>query len=245
MSLLTIAQNVATEIGLPSPNAVAGNSNRDARLILNLANRSGKRLAKHPWRVLTKEYTFALQANQPYYDLPDDFGYFINQTMWDRVESRPLDMVNPQVWQEYKSGLVRTQIYKRYRIKAQDNTKKLFIDPTPDTSVCEFVLVDGAKVRNGITFEYISSHWCQSSSGDGKAAFTADNDTGVVDEELLELDLKWRLLNALGQSFEMEYREFQGALDLALAQEGGAEVIRMDSRDTLPYPNIPESDVGF
>lgn len=245
MSLLTITQNVLTEIGLPTLSTVAGNSNRDARLCLQLLNRGGKRLAKFPWKVLQKEHTFQLQAQAPYYDLPEDFGFFLNGTIWDRVESRPMSNVNPQVWQEYKSGLIRTAIYKRYRVKAESNTKKLWIDPTPATSQCTFELTDGVQVPLGIAYEYVSSWWAQDSSGEGKTTFTADSDTGVIDEEILELDLKWRLLKALEQEWQVAAAEWSRAVDLAIAQEGGAENIRCDGRPGLPYPNIPETGVGF
>ena len=241
-----MAQNVLKETGFPNPSTLVGNGNQDAVTVLALAKRSAKRLAEeYPWAVLTKEHEFVLVKDKPSYELPDDFSRFINGTMWDRVESRPMDYVGPQIWQEYKSGLVKTAIYKRWRIKGVEGAKELFVDPTPSATQCSYECRDGTKVRIGVAFEYLSSHFAAAANGDTKADFTVDTDTFLLPDDLLELDLKWRWLNSLGQTYFEEKNEFDRALSIYKAQDGGTHRIQMDGGRTMRYPNIPETGVGL
>lgn len=241
-----MCQNVLKETGFPSPSTLVGNNNQDARTILALAKRAAERLAEeYPWTVLTKEYEFILVKDQPNYDLPADFSRFINGTMWDRIESRPMDNVGPQIWQEFKSGLIKTAIYKRWRVKANEGTKEIYIDPTPSSTQCEYECRDGTKVRLGCVFEYISNQYAQSAAGNPQSTFSADTDTFLLPDSLLELSVKWRWLNALNQTYIEEKAEFDRALGILKAQDGGAHKIQLDGGRTMRYPNIPETGVGL
>ena len=168
-TLLAMCQNVLLETGFPSPSTLVGNNNQDARVVLQVAKTAAKRLAEeYPWTILTKEHEFTLVKNQPSYDLPDDFSRFINGTLWDRVDSRPVTPVSPQVWQEFKSGLTQVTIYKRWRIKANEQKKELFIDPTPTATQCTFEQRDGVQVKVGLAYEYLSDQFAQNSAGVAK-----------------------------------------------------------------------------
>lgn len=156
-----------------------------------------------------------------------------------------MDSASPQVWQEFKSGLVQTAVYKRWRIKANGQAKEIFIDPTPTASQCDFEWRDGAKVKIGIAYEYISNQWAQSATNVAKSDFTVDTDTFILSDDLLELSIKWRFLSVLGQTYIEEKHEFDRALGVAKAQDGGAANIMMDSGTSFRYPNIPETGVGL
>ena len=57
--MLQLVQQVTNELGVPTPSAVAGNSNQDVIQILALMNASGyELLRKVDWRALTKTYGF-------------------------------------------------------------------------------------------------------------------------------------------------------------------------------------------
>jgi len=165
--------------------------------------------------------------------------------MWDRVDSRPVTSVTPQVWQEFKSGLTSATIYKRWRVKANEQVKELFIDPTPTETQCEFECRDGTQVKIGLAFEYISDEFAQSSSGAAQTDFLADGDTFILPDTLLELSIKWRWLNSLSQTYIEEKREFDRAFGITKAQDGGASKIHLDGGPTFRYPNIPETGVGL
>jgi hypothetical protein len=85
MSLLTVAQAVAEETGLPSPSAVIGSSSKQVKQLLRLINRSGRILAKKNWTVLQREHTFQTVNGTTSYSLPSDFERMLDQTAWDRT----------------------------------------------------------------------------------------------------------------------------------------------------------------
>jgi hypothetical protein len=165
--------------------------------------------------------------------------------MWDRVESRPVSQVTPQVWQEFKSGLTSATIFKRWRVKANEGSNELFIDPTPTATQCTFECRDGAQVKIGVAYDYISNEWARSSANAAQTTFSADDDTFVLPDTLLELSMKWRWLSALSQTYIEEKAEFERALGVAKAQDGGTSNIMMDGGTDFRFPNIPESGVGL
>ena len=60
MTLLTMIQDSADEIGLPQPAAVFSSTDQTVRQMLALANREGRQLAqRYKWQALTKEASFA------------------------------------------------------------------------------------------------------------------------------------------------------------------------------------------
>jgi hypothetical protein len=165
--------------------------------------------------------------------------------MWDRVESRPLTQVTPRIWQEFKSGMTSVEIYKRWRVKANENSKELYIDPTPTASQCTFESRDGQQVPVGLVYEYINKNWAAAADNSRKEDFTVDTDTFLLDDELLELSIKWRWLNSLAQSYAEEKSEYMRALGIAKTQDGGASRIQMDGEIDFRYPNIPETGIGL
>ena len=243
---LEVIQNVALEINLPRPSAVTDGGQDLAGRALQLLKTAGRRLAKKPWPELIYEHEFFLKKNQPYYDLPDDYGYLIQGTGWDRVESRPLTPLNPQQWQEWKSGLVQAEVWKQYRVKAVDGQRKLYINPTPSTSSCTFECVDGKKVKVGLVVEYVSKYWCESSAGAGKAVPTLGTDVIRLPDDLIEAELKWRWLRSLSRPYADEKIEAESLASQLIAQAGIPETLDAGlTTRGLSHPNIPETNVGL
>lgn len=241
MSLLSIVQSVCNELEFEAPSTVIGSANATAVQMLALANRGGKILAKRGksiggWSVLTTEHTFTTVASQAEYALPDDFAWLIADTLWDRENYWKLrGTLSPQAWQQYKSGIVASGPRRRVRIKKSDssNVKAFFVDPTPEAN------------GETLVYEYVSDQWCQDSVGTGQTAWAADDDTGILDEDLLELDLRWRFLQRKGLPYADEQKEFELELAQALARDGGAMVLDMGgSHDDLllDVANIQDGD---
>lgn len=183
------------------------------------------------------------QAN---YALPSDFQRPIDNTFWDR--SRYWSMrgpQSPQQWQVYKSSVIGSaSIQRRYRFRASNvvygtggtpGTSVLSIDPTP--------FDDGAR----LVFEYVSNAWCQSSTGTLQTQWTADTDTGILDEYLLQLGLQWRFLRRLGLTYNEELDDYEREVDKAVAQDGGGAILSLTPSPTpwlLGPWGIPESGFG-
>lgn len=221
MSLLTICQNVADYVGTSKPTLIVGNTEETAVRLLACAQAAGKELQRrHNWLALITEHTFSTVASQEDYDLPSDYSRLLNQTLWDRSNYEELrGPLTPQQWQEYKSSVLATTstIWSRYRIRNVSGTVKFSVFPTP-TAVNSFV------------FEYISKNWCESSGGTDQEAWAADTDTGILDEYLLELGTRWRMLNRLGMVYAEEKSEYENEVGQAKARDGGAPILNISGR---------------
>lgn len=233
MTLLTICQNVVDAIGVEQVSTIVGNAERAERRLLSMANIGGKSMAKMRWSVLVKEAEITTVASQPDYALPADFAYIVADTAWDRTNYwRMRGGLTPQEWQVQKSAIIATnEVRKEFRIKPDSNAKKIFIDPTP-TAV------------ETLVYEYGSSYWCQSSAGTGQVKWTADDDTGILDEDLLELDLLWRYRSALGLSYIDERKDAEDRIKQAFAQDGGMRTLRPEQRSEIWPVNVPEANFG-
>lgn len=171
------------------------------------------------------------------YTLPADFQRPVDKTFWDRTRYWSMrGPQSPQQWQLYKSSVIgRASIQRRYRFRYISGQTRLSIDPTP--------FDNGAY----LVFEYVSTAWCESAAGAPQNQWLADNDVGVVDEYLLELDLQWRFLHRLGLSYNEELDEFERQADKAMAQDGGSAILSITPSDGLfligPW-NVPETGFG-
>lgn len=178
------------------------------------------------------------------YALPSDFQRPVDNTFWDRARFWSMrGPQSPQQWQLYKSSVIgRASIQRRYRFRSIRNSTGapqgtyLSIDPLP--------LDNGSQ----LVFEYVSNGWCENvSTGAPQSQWLLDTDVGVLDEYLLRLSMKWRLLRRLGLAYSEELDEYERQVDKAMAVDGGSAVLDMTPTNQLSYLspwNIPESGFG-
>ncbi len=183
MSLLTIIKNAADEIGVNRPVTVISNNDPEVTQLLRFANKVGTRLMKIPksgWQAIRKEQTFtALGAEEQTAILPSDFDRFIPETFWDRSNDRLISgPIGAVEWQGFK---------------ARVNTRKKFI--YRGDSVFVSPAFGGGE---SLAFEYVSKNWCQSSGSVGQTVWAADDDTGIIDEELMTLGIVFEFLQGQG-----------------------------------------------
>lgn len=208
MTLLSIVKDAADAIGLPRPTAVYSSTDQQVRTLLALSNRGGKALLdRYPWSVAIREATFtslAAELQGVVTTIAPGFKSLLNETIWNRSATRPAGgPVSPGQWQAYKAENIAGP-WDRYRIQAGS----LYIIPAPAAG-------------QTFAFEYVSSYWCASSGGTGQAAWAADTDTGLLDEELLTLDLIWRFKQAKGLDYGEDFRTFEMRAVNAMGTDGG------------------------
>ena len=225
MSLLTICQNATDEVGLKRPATVIGSTDTTAIRCLRYAVRVGKEMVRKDIDFLKKEHTFSTVASQEEYTLPADFDHFVPYTHWNRTTDRRAYPIQANEWQLYRSGLATVSLNERFRIRGKD--RDLLLEPIPTSA-------------ETIAYEYVSKNYCQSNGGTGQSAWAADTDTGVIDEEIFELGLIWRLLNRLGQPYAEEKAEYERTLATMRAQINPQKV-SMNGHSPTPA-NIPDSD---
>jgi hypothetical protein len=179
------------------------------------------------------QFTFG----QSDYPLPADFQRPVDDTLWDRARFWAMrGPQSPQQWQRIKSSMVgRASIQRRFRFRVVAGQTMLSIDPVPTDNGAALVL------------EYVSNAWCKSASGTPQSAWAADSDLGILDEYLIKLGLRWRMLRRLGMSYADELDEYERAVGKALAHDGGAAILDLAplERTSLVGPwNLPEGNFG-
>lgn len=243
MTLKTLADNVAENVPVTIPGVIIGSTDDTASMIRTQAQKAGIALMKYkPWSVLTDEFTITTAAGVEDYALPTDFDRVLDGTLWDRTNFWEMrGGLTPQEWQVIKSGILAQSIgiRRRFRIKknpvALSNERRIFIDPVP-SSIDTLVL------------EYVRNTWAQSSTGTLQSSWLADDDTGVLDEYLMELGTLWRVLNRLGMAYLEEKGEYQREIAKAWKHERIAPTLSMN-RDLSPtflspICNVPDTGFG-
>lgn len=230
MSLLTVCQSVVKQTGLgTSPATVISNTDPTAVQLNALAEHGAKLLAKKNWERMVREQTLTMATAQETYSLPADWARYISDTAWDTTNYWPMrGSINPAEWQALKRGIVASSIRKRFRVMSN----LVAIYPAPTTA-------------DVLILEYIrNTPWIDSGGTTYRATATADTDTTVFPEYLLELDLKWRWQQAKGADYSETKAEAEREIALALAQDTPAYALNMSTTQqprfgaNLP-PNIP------
>lgn len=256
-TLLQIGEAIAVKAGLPIQVNLIGSSDRTAKLILQAIKDGTSKDAfrDYDWMFLQRESSFTT-AGVEYYSMPSDFDRFINNTIWDRTNDRPvLGPVGPTKWQEYESGLTGlTGLQRICRLAgpAIDNIadidrpvlRRVRIYPDDRDSYA-----GGATDPIEIAYEYISNKVIQASSGGALLAqykddWTSDTDVSLIDPDVIESAALYRLLRSLGMSYSDEQEEYNGLVAERGANDSGAETLSMARRTQTFNVNIPETGYG-
>lgn len=246
MTLLSVCQDVAADVGLTKPSSIVGSNAEDARKLLvaaqtegrilsrgSIYNEAGSLLLAHDWSALRKEQLFNLVASHESYALSsivtdNDFLRFVDNTFWDRSNDRRIFGVSPQDWQLLKSDVSAASEFNRM-VTLRGGS--LYFNPIPtDTSQ--------------IAFEYISTQWAESLGGTGQTSFLADTDAFKLDEHLLFLGTKFRYLRSVGAPYADEHKEYLDEVVAAASQDKVPTNKQIGRPLVEMHPNIPDSGFG-
>lgn len=198
MTLLSIAQDAADEIGITRPGTVITSTQPEVQQLLRLANKVGDKMMKSfAWQVLRSEQTYtALNQEEQTSILPTGFDRFIPETFWDRTNAQlvtgPISSVE---WGGLKAGGYTGS--RKYILRGGS----VSVIPAPAGG-------------EDYAFEYVSNQWAESSVGAGQTSFAADTDVSRIDEELMTLGLIYEFLQRLGQPSGDAGREYQSRFDM-------------------------------
>jgi hypothetical protein len=194
MSLLTIIQDVADEVGIARPTAVIGNSNPETRKFLRYAQKVGRSILKSfPWQILRKEQTFTSLATETQTSiLPSDFDRICPESFWNRTDNHlMIGPITPVEWNSLKAN------------SYDDDTRHKFII-RGDVLMAIPVMTAG----KSLAFEYVSKNWCQSSASAEQSKWVADDDTGILDEELMTRAIIFEFLWGDGLPADVAYESY-------------------------------------
>lgn len=216
MTLLTICQDVARQVGFAVPLSIVNATNdKTAQQLYSLANRAGESMAKvKRWQTLVKENTFTLATADQDYAFPADFRHIIPETTWNRDDRRKvINPLNSQEWAFYKGWQTLSGLNLRARIRNDE----LEFEQTISSDM------------NGetIAYEYLSKYWAEDSGGTAKAAFTADSDVALLDEEIITLSVLYRFKRSKGLDWESDFMDYKIELDTVKGYDSGSRNINL------------------
>ena len=217
VSGLTLANQVQTGTwqgygtGLQNNSIVTAVTNADPNSVVTLS--------LPPTSTGAGQFTFG----QSDYPLPSDYERAIDNTMWDRARFWSMrGPQSPQQWQLYKSSVIgRASIQRRFRFREINNAPHFSIDPVPTDNGSQLV------------FEYVSNAWCKSNTGTKQTMWEADTDVGILDEYLMGLGVRWRMMRRLGFSYAEELDEYERQVLKAMAKDGAQAILDLTPSDNL------------
>jgi hypothetical protein len=214
LSLLTLIQDVATELNLNSPSTVIGNTNKEVIQLLSLANREGKYLSRrYGWQVITTEATFTSVATESQGAMTTlagtSFGWIKNDTVWNRTQNRPLIPVDDVQWQQMKSSQV-TGPFESFRIRGGN-----------------FVVQPTMTAGETVAFEWVAKNFCESSGGTDQARWAADSDVGLLDEDIMAAGILWRWKKAKGLDYAEDFNTYESLVADAMTRDGAKKRVSL------------------
>jgi len=199
MSLLSIASNVATNVGVKAPSSVLANSNdQSAVKIAVFSAETGDELARRAdWSALRKTVTLIGTGTSAAIALPSDFLRLIPGLSVMTSTGAPIRTgLSPDEW----NGLTPIQGVPRYA-----NLTAGSISFYPYLAYAETA-----------TVTYQSNAW-----GPAGAKWGADGDVPLVPERLMTQGTIWRWRRQLGQDFQDYLAEYEAQIaDYAKYDDG-------------------------
>jgi hypothetical protein len=201
VTILSVIRNVCQINGVPAPAAVVSSLDSAAAQLLAIANELLDTIAQDSrYQVFTAEalWTFLPQENQgSILDIAPGIIYTNNFTFYDRTLRRALyGPVEDDEWQALKAMPNPGPFYK-FRIRGND----LLINPVPQAPL------------SLIAFEYKTKHLVRPSSGPDKQYFTADDDTCIFPENILQRGIRFRWKQEKGLPYQADEAAFYEMLN--------------------------------
>lgn len=164
-----------------------------------------------------------IQFQQDTYQMPTDFDWFNNRTMWDRTNRwELLGPDSPQLDQWHRSGIVATGPRRHFR-KVGPYNNSFRIWPPPAEIVAPLQLV----------YEYLSIAAVQVSGSTSTFAqyFANDSDTSLLDENAITMGIKWMFWEAKGfGSYITQQTRWVDYVNRLIARDGAAATLNLVQR---------------
>lgn len=230
-----ILNRAAAEVGIAPVTDPYSSQEQVFQQMRYLLNTAGEELMQaHPWEFLVRSHQITTVAGQSEYPLPDDFGYMINQTGWDRSQNVSLGgPLSAQDWTYLKGrDLAQNTLYASFRIA--QGTFNIFPDPPPSGL--------------DITFEYITINWVNDG---GMPPVEQDkvilgSDKPLYDKTLITRYVKLKYLEAAGFDTTKAQDDFAQSFSFLTGFDKGASIINAGRGHRLPYLSVANfPDTGF
>lgn len=198
MTLLTIVQNVAKNVGIEPPDTAVNASDPDCIKLLEFVNETGKELARRvDWSQLRKPSLIVGTGFAAPYNLPPDYARLIEGWAITHDGAPVRGSLTADEW----NSLVAVEGAPRYFFKTE---RKIAFYPYPP---------EAAQVN----LTYVSNAWTSA----GKTAFEADTETALFPDCLLEQGAIWRHKRHIAADYSDYLAEFEATLAELAQFDGG------------------------
>lgn len=219
MTVLSVAQDVAPEIGVSVPNLVMASTEREMIELRAVIQETATRIARgHDWQLLTTEATVTGDGSAEAFSLPSDYDRQRTKSqVWSASLETPLTPIaDPDTW--------------------------LGLDIQSFDFVINAWIIYGGQIRikpalaSGVTAKYMyqSNLIIAPDSGANKARFKADTDTFRLDEQLLTLGTIWQWKAGKGQPYAEEMADYEELKARLVSRDRGSRSVRV-GRVRYPY----------
>lgn len=189
MTLLTIAKDVAKDVGLADPSQVVGSSDRSMIELLSFANATGEELARRvDWAQLSASTTLTGDGTNKQHALPSGFSRLVSGVA---IVGSAGGIVRPLTRAEWGT-LTAAEGVPRYFLLEED------------TVTLWPYLANAATA----TAYYQTKFWCSN----GTAAWSVDDQTSLIDESLFTKGLIVRWRRQKGMDYADQEAEYEAAL---------------------------------
>lgn len=189
MTLLTMAKELARNVGEPVPASIIGATDRSAIEILDFANEVGEELHRRAdWGALVQTGTVTATGTAGALSLPSGFTRFTGGICMTAATGSTVRPLTRAEW----ATLTPSEGVPRYFLLENDTVR---LWPYPALGA-------------NLSVTYIDSDWC-----DGGAAFSTDTDNTVFPDDLFTLGMivRWRRQKG------MDYADLEAEFEAMLA----------------------------
>lgn len=233
MSLLTMMGAAMNAMGFPAPAVVITSTDQMVLELLAMANTSGQGLVDaYDWQEITRQQLFTSVAafDQGAFNsniVPTgDFNRIVNNTLWNRSGS--LQASGPITGVEWQNDQAFSAAAPAPKFRIWQG--HLFIGPGVPTA------------GDTWAFEYVSSNFCQGASSTAQSAWAGDTDTGILDENLMKLDIIWRWKQSKSLEYADDLASFEDKFNLRTGQSTGARSLYLGGANVIFPVNVPEGN---
>lgn len=210
MTILSVCQRLSTKIGIARPTVIYASTDRDMYALQEVIADAVLTIKEaHDWQLFRAIETLTGDASAVGFDLPSDYDRMLRTaSLWSsRYQWAMEHILDTDRWLELLT-LPYTQTTGSWTIYGG-----------------QIQILDTMATGDTAKFFYIKNLPVVSVTSTTKAAFTADDDSFRLDEELLRLAIIYKWKQAKQQAYEEEMADFNIMLNRMIDKDGGSKPI--------------------
>jgi hypothetical protein len=225
MNIKEMLNQVLLQSGFLKKSSFTNNPDLDDEQMIAIANRAASEIVDfYLWGELRKEFTIQPTTGTLKYNMPNDFSHFIPESVWEEGGNKRVEIPVPDGrWYLYKfsaysdGGVIRAKMYGK---------------------VME---INDPKTGDVINLEYKSnSAVLDSESQQTKQYFDDDNDTWLLDDQVLVLGIQAHWQQAkLMPSYQEHMANYMAKLNASIGRSAGSRKIGGRPFSTRRDPYYP------